>query len=114
MFKFDIANIIPGALFLFCLFFIYFFWGGGGGGREGGLKIIHGRSFPFQKLAPKRSRAYTRWGLLSEFYGTSQILACQARGLGVSLSIPSFYLGVLHLGGRGDWFVYEFFFLTGQ
>ena len=25
--------------------------------------------FPFQKLAPKRPGAYTRWGLLSEFNG---------------------------------------------
>ena len=31
---------------------------------------MHGRSFPFQKLVPKRPGAYTRWGLLSEFYGT--------------------------------------------
>ena len=30
--------------------------------------LIHGRSFPFQKLVPKRPEAYTRWGLLSEFY----------------------------------------------
>ena len=28
--------------------------------------LIHGRSLPFQKLVPKRSGAYTRWGLLSE------------------------------------------------
>ena len=38
----------------------------------GGLfsgELIHGRSFPFQKLVPKRPRAYTRWDLLSEFYG---------------------------------------------
>ena len=33
---------------------------------SGGL--IHGRSFPFQKLVPKRPGVYTRWGLLSEFY----------------------------------------------
>ena len=38
----------------------------------GGLfsgELIHGRSFPFQKLVPKRPGAYTGWGLLSEFYG---------------------------------------------
>ena len=35
--------------------------------EEGGL--VHGRSFPFQKLVPKRPGAYTQWGLLSEFYG---------------------------------------------
>ena len=44
-----IPNIAPGGIFL------------------GGL--IYGRSFPFQKLVPKRPGAYTRWGLLSEFYG---------------------------------------------
>ena len=32
-------------------------------------ELIHGRGFPFQKLVPKRPGAYTRWGLLSEFYG---------------------------------------------
>ena len=32
-------------------------------------ELIHGRSFPFQKLITKRPGAYTRWGLLSEFYG---------------------------------------------
>ena len=37
------------------------------GGRGGGL--IHGRSFLFQKLVPECPGAYTRWGLLSEFYG---------------------------------------------
>ena len=31
--------------------------------------LIHGRSFPFQKLVPKRPGAYARCGLLSEFYG---------------------------------------------
>ena len=30
--------------------------------------LIHGRSFPFQKLVPERPGAYTRWCLLSEFY----------------------------------------------
>ena len=30
---------------------------------------MHGRSFPFQKLIPKRPGAYTRWGVLSQFYG---------------------------------------------
>ena len=39
-----------------------YFRGGGGG-------LIHRRSFPFQKLVPKRSGAYTRWDLLSELYG---------------------------------------------
>ena len=34
---------------------------------RGGL--IHGRSFLFQKLVPKRPGAYKQWGLLSEFYG---------------------------------------------
>ena len=34
--------------------------------REG---LIHGRSFPFQKFVPEHPGAYTRWGLLSEFYG---------------------------------------------
>ena len=34
---------------------------------SGGL--IHGRSFPFQKLVPKCPGAYTRWGVLLEFYG---------------------------------------------
>ena len=38
-----------------------------GGLFSGGL--VHGRSFPFQKLVSKRPGAYTRWGLLSEFYG---------------------------------------------
>ena len=33
--------------------------------------FIHGRSFPFQKLVPKRPGAYTQWGLLSEFYGST-------------------------------------------
>ena len=36
--------------------------------------LIHGRSFPFQKLVPKRPRTYTRLGLLSEFYGI--LLVC--------------------------------------
>ena len=36
------------------------------GGLFSGV-LIHGRSFLFQKLVPKRPRAYTRWGLLSEF-----------------------------------------------
>ena len=31
--------------------------------------LIYVRSFPFQKLVPKRPGAYTRRGLLSEFYG---------------------------------------------
>ena len=31
--------------------------------------LIHGRSFLFQKLVSKRPGAYTRWGLLSGFYG---------------------------------------------
>ena len=35
----------------------------------GGGGLIHRRSFPFQKLVPKRPGAYTRWGLLSEFNG---------------------------------------------
>ena len=30
-------------------------------------RLIHGRSFPFQKLVPKHPGAYTRWGLLSDF-----------------------------------------------
>ena len=30
--------------------------------------LIHGTSFPFQKLSPKRPGACTWWGL-SEFYG---------------------------------------------
>ena len=34
-----------------------------------GEGLIHGRSFPFQKFVSKRLGAYTRWGLLSEFYG---------------------------------------------
>ena len=51
MFKFNYSNYNPpGAYF------------------RGGL--IHGRSFSFQKLVPKRPVAYTRWGLLSEFYGS--------------------------------------------
>ena len=33
------------------------------------MGLVHGRSFPFQKLVPKRPGACTRWGLLSEFYG---------------------------------------------
>ena len=49
MFKFNYSKYSPRGLF------------------SGGL--IHGRSFPFQKLIPKRPGAYTRWGLLSEFYG---------------------------------------------
>ena len=44
-----IPNITPGGLF--------------------SVGLIHGRSFPFQKLVPKRPGAYTRWGLLSEFCG---------------------------------------------
>ena len=40
------------------------------GGLFSGV-LIHGRSFPFQKMVPKRPGAYTRWGLLSEFYGIS-------------------------------------------
>ena len=40
-------------------------------GLFSGGGLIHGRSFPFQKLVPKRPGAYTRWGLLSEFYGMS-------------------------------------------
>ena len=32
---------------------------------SGGGGVRHGRSFPFQKLVPKRPRVYTRWGLLS-------------------------------------------------
>ena len=32
-------------------------------------ELIHGRSFPFQKLVLKRPGAYTRRGVLSEFYG---------------------------------------------
>ena len=54
-----IPNITPGGFF------------GGGGGGQGGGGLIHGRSFPFQKLvlnAPGLIQ-YTRWGLLSEFYG---------------------------------------------
>ena len=48
-----IPNIIPGGLF-----------------SGSSYIVIHGRSFPFQKLVPKGPRAlYTRWGLLSEFYG---------------------------------------------
>ena len=31
-------------------------------GGVGGVGLIHGRSFPFQKLVPKRPWAYTRWG----------------------------------------------------
>ena len=48
-----IPNITPGGLFS----------GGAGGG------LIHGRSFLFQKLVPECPGAYTRWDLLSEFYG---------------------------------------------
>ena len=32
-----------------------------------GEELLYGRSFPFQKLVSKRPRAYTRWGLLSDF-----------------------------------------------
>ena len=49
MFKFNYSKYNPGDLF-------------SGGG------LIHGRSFPFQKLVPKRPGAYTWWGLLSELY----------------------------------------------
>ena len=46
-----IPNITPGLIF-------------------GGL--IHGRSFPFQKMVPKYPGTYTQWGLL-EFYGNTQV-----------------------------------------
>ena len=36
---------------------------------RGGL--IHGKTFPFSKLVPKCPGTYTRWSLLSEFYGIS-------------------------------------------
>ena len=54
-----IPNITPGRLF------------SGGGG------LVHGRSFPFQNLVPKRPGEYTRWGLLSEFYGIL-LLICKS------------------------------------
>ena len=39
--------------------------------------LIHGRSFPLQKLVIERPGAYTRWGLscLSEFYGMCSLCA---------------------------------------
>ena len=53
MFKFSYSKYNPRWLIL-------------GGGGEG---LILGRSFLFQKLVPKRPGDYTRWGLLSKFYG---------------------------------------------
>ena len=47
MFKFTYSKCNPQGLIFF----------GGGGGL-----IIHGRSFPFQKLVLKRPGAYTQWG----------------------------------------------------
>ena len=58
MFKFNYSKYNPRGLNFFLFYF--FFFGGGG--------LIPGKSFPFQKLVPKRPGAYTRWGLLSEFY----------------------------------------------
>ena len=46
----------------------------GRGEGEGGF--IHGRSFPFQKVVPKRPGAYTQWGLLLEFYGILKQITC--------------------------------------
>ena len=53
MFKFNYSKYNPRELIF-------------GGGKRG---LIHGRGSLFQKLVPRCSGAYTRWGLLSEFYG---------------------------------------------
>ena len=53
MFKFNYSKYNPGGLIF-----------------EGGL--IHGKSFPFQKLVPIRPGPYTWWGLLLEFYGMGE------------------------------------------
>ena len=55
MFKFNYSKYKPRGLF----------FGGGGGG--GGAYTWN--EFSFQNLVTKRPGAYTRWGLLSEFYG---------------------------------------------
>ena len=51
-------------------------------------ELMHGRNFPFQKLVPKLPGAYTRWGLLSEFYGILSLVhtseQAQAQTLGMS------------------------------
>ena len=59
MLELSYSKYNPRGLFLFI--FIFFLGGG----------LIQWTSFSFQKLVPKRPGAYTRWGLLSEFYGMS-------------------------------------------
>ena len=70
MFKFNYSKYNPEGLVFGGLFLGAYFWGLIFGGLFlWGLLLVHGSCFPFQKLVPKHNRAYTRWGLLSEFYG---------------------------------------------
>ena len=60
-------------------------------------KLVHGRSFPFQKLVPKRPGANARWGLLSEFYGipVMQCFRVEYRGICHASLVFFVYIPVL-------------------
>ena len=73
-----IPNITPRGLFL-----VVVVVGGGGG------VLIYGRNFPLQKFV--RPGAYTRWGLLSEFYGIVKSRQCM-ESIKFLLSFFSFLL----------------------